>query len=98
MDAKLAEEIAARLRKASSLCESSLRTVMINEALGIVEVYQYSRLTLKVCLIVATTRLSKNSPGKGCRRKKTAAAAAALEMVERQPDFRYLHSRSCLRN
>jgi len=39
MDVKLAGEIAARLQQASSLCESSLLTVMANEGLGTVEVY-----------------------------------------------------------
>jgi hypothetical protein len=39
MDAKLAQEIATRVHKASSACESSLRTVKTHEGLGIIEVY-----------------------------------------------------------
>jgi len=39
MDEKVAAEIASRLQKASTLCESSLRTIKTNEGLGIVEVY-----------------------------------------------------------
>jgi hypothetical protein len=38
MDAKLAQEIAFRFQKASSVCES-LRTVKTNEELGIVQAY-----------------------------------------------------------
>jgi hypothetical protein len=39
VDAKLAAEIADRIAKASSLCDSSLRTVKANETLGQVKVY-----------------------------------------------------------
>src|ERR1700726_4282414 len=39
MDAKLAQEIVTRVQKASSACETSLRTVKTREGLGIIEVY-----------------------------------------------------------
>jgi len=39
MNQDLAKEIARRFQEASSLCNSSLRTVMSNEGLGQVEVY-----------------------------------------------------------
>ena len=39
IDAKLAAEIADRIAKASSLCDSSLRAVKANETLGHVKVY-----------------------------------------------------------
>src|SRR5258706_15620570 len=39
IDAKLAAEIADRIAKSSSLCDSSLRAVKANDALGQVKVY-----------------------------------------------------------
>ena len=39
MDPKAAKEIAARIGKASTLCNASLRTVMSHEGLGHVQVY-----------------------------------------------------------
>jgi hypothetical protein len=39
MDTELAKEIAARLGKASSLCDSSLRVVMSNDSIGLAQVY-----------------------------------------------------------